>query len=119
LWLNCRERLLLSPGVPLDTRIRTFAVVSYSEVAQDFALRAGDFGWEGLGGAVERDRRVAQWSEFFDDFGDGESGAGPDAVGDGQGGEHNAWVCFDGLALTVKSRPGRGSSSSPPIPHSA
>jgi hypothetical protein len=68
LWLNCRERLLSSPGVPLDTRIRTFAVVSYSEVAQNFALRAGDFGWEGLGGAVERDRRVAQWSEFFDDL---------------------------------------------------
>ena len=59
-----------------------------------------------MGGAVDRDGGAAQRPELFDDLGDGQACAGLDRMGDGQGGEHDGQVRFDGLALVVEDRAG-------------
>jgi hypothetical protein len=67
-------------------------------------LGLGDFGWEGLAGAVDADRRRPQWSQLLDDVGDGQGAAFLDAVRDGQGGEHDGQMRFDGVAGAVELR---------------
>ena len=69
-----------------------------SEVVQDFALIAGHVGRERLRGAVDGDGGAAQRAQAFDDLGDGVSAAGLDGMGDGQAGEHDGQVGFDGFA---------------------
>ncbi len=56
----------------------------------------GDFGWKGLAGAVDADGGAAQRPELLDDVGDGQAAAFLNAVGDGEGGEHDCQVGFDG-----------------------
>jgi len=72
------------------------------EAGQNLSLGLRDLGWEGLGGAVDRDGRRAQRPELLDDLGDGQTGAFLDVVGDGQGGDDDREVGLDGVAGAVE-----------------
>jgi hypothetical protein len=79
-----RERIPhLTVDISLSNRLE-------AEMGEDFSLRLGDFGREGLGGAVDDDGGAAPRSELLD----------------GQGGEHDGQVRLDGLPYAVEHGPG-------------
>jgi hypothetical protein len=61
-------------------------------------------GGDGVGAGLDGDGAVAAGGA--DEFPDAPAGDGLDPVADGQGGEHDGQVRFDGVALAVVDRPG-------------
>ena len=73
-----------------------------AEAVEDFLLGWRDSRRDCLAGAVDGDGRGSQQPELLDDVGDGQAAAFLDVVRDGQGGDDDGQVGFDGVAGAVE-----------------